>query len=164
MCYVRRVFLISLLLLPLYNVYAQKQVVGWVENSKIYPGGILVKAKIDTGAKTSSINCNCITPFRKNNEDWIRFSIENTKGELQWFERKISRVAIIKRHFGKKQKRYVVKLGLCLGNVYKETDFSLIDRSGLNYQVLVGRRFLKGTHIVDPGRTFVTQPVCKVSN
>jgi hypothetical protein len=147
------------LTLPIYAL-ANKEIVGWVEKVRIYPGGLTIKAKIDTGAKSSSINCNCITPVERNGEKWVRFSITNDAGEISWFERKIVRVSTIKRHFGETQERFVVKLGLCLGGIYKETEFNLIDRSGLNYQLLVGRRFLEGTHIVDPEKTFIRKPVC----
>jgi hypothetical protein len=91
----------------------------------------------------------------------VRFSVTNDKGKRIFIERKIVRTATIKRHFGESQERFVVRLGLCLGGVYKETDFTLVDRTGLNYQLLIGRRFLEGTHIVDPGNSFLTKPHCK---
>jgi len=139
-----------------------KEVVGWVEKVRVFPGDIIVKAKIDTGAKTSSINCSCITPIERNGEKWVRFSISNYKGEEKWLERKIIRTGKIKRHFGEKQERFVIKLGLCLGRVYKEADVNLIDRSGLNYELLIGRRFIEGTYLIDPGKTFLSKPSCRV--
>ncbi|MFO7603522.1 MAG: RimK/LysX family protein [Gammaproteobacteria bacterium] len=151
--------LIALLLLPL--PLLAKERVGWVESAVLYPGGLTIKAKIDTGATSSSINCNCITPIERNGEHWVRFSITNAEGETQWFERKILRSTKIKRHFGESQERFVVNMGLCLGKTYKETEINLVDRSGLNYQLLIGRRFLEGSHIVDPEATFVSKPSCK---
>ncbi|MFO7602918.1 MAG: RimK/LysX family protein, partial [Gammaproteobacteria bacterium] len=74
---------------------------------------------------------------------------------------KILRSTKIKRHFGESQERFVVNMGLCLGKTYKETEINLVDRSGLNYQLLIGRRFLEGSHIVDPEATFVSRPTCK---
>lgn len=137
------------------------EVVGWVEKVRLYPGGLPVKAKIDTGAKTSSLNCLCKTTMERNGEKWVRFSITNYDGEQVWFERKVIRSVKIKRHFGDAQVREVVRLGICLGNTYKEADVNLIDRSGLNYQLLIGRQFLKNDYLVDPGRTFVSSPGCK---
>jgi len=138
-----------------------KEVVGWVENTRIYPGGIVIKSKIDSGAKTSSLNCQCITPVKRNGQDWVSFSVKNHKGEIAMIEKPIDRVARIKRHFGERQERYVVKLGICLGSVYREEDVTLVDRSGFNYQILVGRNFLKGDFLIDAGRTFVNEPSCK---
>jgi len=76
-----------------------KEVVGWVETVKIYPGGILVKAKLDTGAKTSSLDCECITPFKRDGKDWLSFSVKNHEGVIVRLEKPVTRVARIKRHF-----------------------------------------------------------------
>jgi hypothetical protein len=152
--------LLACILLPAQGLLA-KETVGWVENVKLYPGELQIKAKIDTGAKSSSINCNCITSMDRNGEKWVRFSITNDQGEVNWFERKVIRKTIIKRHFGEKQERLVVRLGICLGSTYKETDITLVDRSGLNYQLLIGRRFLEGSHLVDAGETFLSKPRCQ---
>jgi len=141
-------------------VYA-KEVVGWVEKALIYPGNIQIKSKIDTGAKTSSLNCQCITPVKRNGEDWVSFSVKNFNGEITMIEKPIARIAKIKRHFGEQQERYVVKLGICLGSVYREEEVTLVDRSGFNYQMLIGRNFLKKDFLVDPDRTFVNKPKCK---
>ena len=154
-------FIIVLVLFIPLQATAAKEIVGWVEKVRLYPGGLTIKAKIDTGAKSSSLNCNCITPIERDGEKWVRFSVTNEAGKRIFLERKIVGVTTIKRHFGESQERYVVRLGLCLGGVYKETDFNLIDRTGLNYQLLIGRRFLEGTHIVDPDSSFLTKPRCK---
>jgi len=138
-----------------------KEVVGWVEKAMIYPGGIQIKSKIDTGAKTSSLNCQCITPIKRNGEDWVSFSVKNFKGKITMIEKPIHRVAKIKRHFGGMQERYVVKLGICLGSVYREEEVTLVDRSGFNYQMLIGRNFIKNDFLVDPGNTFLSKPSCK---
>lgn len=138
-----------------------KEVVGWVENVKVYPGGVTVKAKVDTGAKTSSLDCECITPFTKDGEDWLSFTVKNHKGEIIRLEKPVTRVARIKRHFSETQVRYVVELGLCLGSVYREEEVTLVDRSGFNYALLVGRNFLGEDFVVDPAVTFSNAPSCK---
>jgi hypothetical protein len=140
---------------------AAKEVVGWVENAKIYPGGIQIKSKIDTGAKTSSLSCQCITPIKRNGKDWVSFSVENSDGDITKIEKPVLRVAKIRRFFGKSQKRFVIKLGICLANVYREEEVTLMDRSGFNYQMLIGRNFTRGDFLVDPGMTFITKPSCK---
>jgi hypothetical protein len=158
-----RVMLLSfmLCLLCMAETLWAKQVVGWVENVKVYPGGITVKAKVDTGAKTSSLDCECIKPFKRDGRDWLSFSVKNHKGEVVRLEKPVMRVARIKRHFGEEQVRYVVKLGLCLGTVYREAEVTLVDRSGFNYSLLVGRNFLGDDFLVDPADTFINKPDCK---
>ena len=137
------------------------ETVGWVEKIGVFPGDITVKAKIDTGAKTSSLHCTCITPVMRDGEEWVNFTVENYQGDMVHMERRIHRRAIIKRHFGESQERIVVLLGVCLGDTYRETEVNLIDRSGLNYQMLIGRSYLAGNFIVDPGKTFSVKPECK---
>jgi hypothetical protein len=156
-----RILVCLLLLWPATGTVWAKQVVGWVENVKVYPGGVMIKAKIDSGAKTSSLDCECITPFKRDGKDWLSFAVKNHKGEIVRLEKPVTRVAHIKRHFGKEQVRYVVKLGICLGSVYREAEVTLVDRTGFNYSLLVGRNFLKGEFLIDPSATFVNKPDCK---
>lgn len=150
-------FLVSLAMPAL----AAKQVVGWVEHARIDPDGLQIKAKVDTGAKTSSLNCTCTQFFEKEGEQWVRFGVTNYKDEVVQLERKVERIATIKRHFGKSQDRPVIKLGVCLGKTYRETEVNLVDRSGLNYQMLIGRKYMQGDFLIDPERTFATTPTCR---
>ena len=137
-----------------------KHVVGWVERVAIYPGDLVVRAKIDTGARTASLNCECVQHFKRDGEEWVRFTVVNTKGKSISLERRVVRTATIKRHFGGEQHRPVIRLGICLGGVYEETEVNLVDRSGFNYQMLIGRNFLKEDFVVDPARTFLSDPRC----
>lgn len=160
----KSILFFTVLLISLSNAYPlnAKEVVGWVEKVKLYPGELVVKAKIDSGAKTSSLNCRCYNFFKRNGKEWVKFTVVNYKGEATELEQPVVRIAKIKRHYGEMQERPVVKLGLCLANTYKETEFTLIDRSGLNYQALVGRRFLQDGFLIDPGESFTHKPACKV--
>ena len=154
-------YLTGLLLILVLPVAIAKETVGWVEKVRVYPGDIVLKAKIDSGAKTSSLNCGCTNLIKRDGEKWVSFTITNYKGDEIRLERKLERIAKIKRHFGEAQERFVVKLGVCLGNTYKETEVNLIDRSGLNYQMLIGRSFLQDSHVIDPAVTFSRTPDCK---
>lgn len=151
----------SVLLAPPAVAGNGKDVVGWVENVRLFPGDVEVKAKLDTGAKMSSLSCNCLRPFERDGEQWIGFQMETKEGKLASFERKIVGYIRIKRHFGRVQRRPVVKLGICLGNVYKVTRVNLVDRSGFRYNMLIGRDDMQGHFVVDPEETFQSKPRCK---
>ncbi len=59
------------------------------------------------------------------------------------------------------EKRAVVLLRLCLGHRFREAEVNLNDRAGMNYALLIGRRFM-GKHIlVDSSRSFTTDPDCR---
>ena len=155
-----RLVLVLVLGLGVTTLYA-KEVVGWVERVQLYPGGINVRAKMDSGAKTSSLHCECITPVERDGEDWVSFTVRNVEGEVIRLEKPVLRVAKIKRHFGESQERYVIRLGICLGSVYREEEVTLVDRSGFNYPMLIGRNFLKGDFLIDPDQTFTLKGRCK---
>ena len=137
-----------------------KETAGYVERVWIFPGPITTDAKLDTGAKTSSLNAREIETFRKREEDWVRFTVEERVGRQIIIERPVVRTVNIKRHFGKQQTRPVVELDICLGNRIKRTEVNLVDRRGFNYQMLVGRSFLMGDFLVDPESKFQLQPSC----
>ena len=140
------------------------EVIGWVENVGISHVNTIVRAKIDTGADSSSLHCDCITPYEKDGDQWVRFSITDVEGESVSYERKIIGNVTIKRHFGDSQQRYVVRMGFCIGKVYAETDVNLVDRSGFSYDLLIGRKFLKDRFIVDSSKEFTTRPSCDVDS
>lgn len=156
-------FIIVLQILWFNQAMAEKEVVGWVETARIYPGGIELRAKIDTGAETTSLNCNCIQYTDHDGEKWVRFTIKNHVGNSLEIEKKIQRIAIIKRHYGESQERPVINLGICLSGTYRETEVNLVDRSGMNYQLLIGRYFLQDHFIVDPATTYTKAPNCSTT-
>ncbi len=138
-----------------------KEVIGWVENVQVAPGKVLIKAKIDTGANSSSLHCDCINKFIRDGESWVSFMLTDVDGNQVTVEKKLLRKVKVKRHFGDSQRRDVIRLGVCIGSHYEETDISLVDRTGLNYSMLIGRKFLSGNFLVDPSATFTTSPNCR---
>jgi hypothetical protein len=141
------------------NPYASEQAplttAGWIERATLYPENVLLKAKLDTGAKTSSINAAQLRITTRKNQKWVQFSLVTYEGKTIDIEQPIVRYSTIKRHYGRKQVRPVVRLDFCVGNVRKNAEVSLVDRSGLNYQFLVGRNFLANNILVDSGKTFL---------
>lgn len=146
---------------PLSAVPQEKQIVGWIEYVSLYPGNLKIKAKLDTGARNSSLNATAIEKFNRNGETWVRFNIVNWKGRIETFEAKIIRVAKIKQHNSESEKRPVIQLGICLGQVLKEVEVNLVDRSNFIYQMLIGRSFLKELFIIDPSLKFTVKPNCQ---
>jgi hypothetical protein len=138
-----------------------KRVVGRLEIVRIYPGNLRLRARLDTGAKNSSLDAQNLTEFELDGERWIRFNVTNHKGKSVTLERKILRVAKIKRKHGKSRERLVIKLGICLGGIFREVEVNLVDRSGFNYPMLIGRSFMENHLVVDPSVAFVTKPDCE---
>ncbi|ADJ28786.1 ATP-dependent zinc protease [Nitrosococcus watsonii] len=138
----------------------ERAIMGWVEPVVFIPWGVELKAKLDSGAKTSSLHAEHIVRFKKGDEEWVRFALAvEIKGkEIKQFqmEQPLVRDVLIKRHRGSAKRRPVVNLKLCLNGKHHRVQFSLVDRSQLNYPVLLGRRFLRKVALIDPGKTFLT--------
>lgn len=137
-----------------------KAVVGWVEEVKISPGDIVLKAKIDTGADNSSIHVNGFTLFDRSGEQWCRFEVTDRDGKTVSLERPVVRMAKIKRHKGAPQERPVVVLEICLGTHRRSAQVNLVDRSRFSLPMLIGRSFLRQTFLVDTDKRFTAPPAC----
>lgn len=133
---------------------------GWVEKAVLYPQGIVLHAKLDTGAKTSSLNAPDPEYFTRDGQEWARISVTNKNIETVIVEAPVVRNVKIKRHFGESQIRQVVLLDLCIGKVRKIEEVNLVDRTGLNYPLLIGRNFLEGALLIDSGATYMLSPDC----
>lgn len=135
---------------------------GWVEYVEFEKPRVRLKAKLDTGATTSSLNAMNLRRFRRGGQSWVRFDVldPDRRGERITFEAPVVRMARIRRHDGQFQERPVVYLKMCLGHVMLRRQFTLIDRSDFNYQVLVGRNFLRGHIVVDSAERLQTRPEC----
>ena len=137
------------------------RVMGWVENVRLFPGGLRIPAKLDTGARTSSIGVSGLKVFWRGGQKWLRFSVSNRNGTKGSFERPVVRVARVRRSQTKTVERPVVKLGLCIGNSYREVEVNLAVRSHLNYAMLIGRTSMQGI-VIDPSQKFTAEPACAV--
>lgn len=153
-------FLILLLFLAVPRISLAMETIGWVEKVRIYPGNMLVKARIDSGAKTSSLSAGALTYFQRDNEAWVRFSTTNYKGSTIWLERKVVRIARIKQNDGTLKERPTITLDICLANLYQATEVTLENRDALNYQLLIGREFLNGYFLIKPNAVFTHPPRC----
>jgi hypothetical protein len=137
-----------------------RTVVGLVEEVKITPGGLTLEAKLDTGADHSSLHAVNISRFRRGSERWVRFDVVNAEGDRVTLERELARVSRIKSPDDRPQKRPTVMLGVCLGNVYKEIEVNLVDRSRFRNKMLIGRSFMKDKLLVDPSKKNTVKPTC----
>lgn len=140
-------------------------IMGWVENIRIGPDGPYLKAKLDTGALTSSLHATDIEYLKKNNQKMVRFVLDvecvrsGEKTELT-FEKPLKRNVRIRQHQSDSMRRPVVIMDMCIGGKVYSTPFSLTSRYNFNYPVLLGRDFLKDRILVDSGHSFLMSRVC----
>lgn len=131
---------------------------GWLESIFVKPWNRRLTAKLDTGAKTSSLHADKIEHFNKDGEPWVRFSLvdlEDRRQDPVRVEKPLVRTAYIKSHQRQASKRDVVMMSICKNGRDYEAEFNLVDRSNFNYPVLLGRAFLKDVALVDANATFI---------
>jgi len=135
-----------------------KIMIGAIEKVRLIPPNIVLEARIDTGAKTTSLDARNITLFERDGKPWVRFDIVAGKKE-HTIERKVTKTVQIKRHGIESQDRYVVKMRIILGKVSQLVSVNLNDRDDYAYPVLIGRNFLRDYCIVDVGKKFQMKPM-----
>lgn len=137
------------------------EIFGWVERVELLDGKFSMKAKLDTGAATSSLDATNIERFRRDGKRWVRFTVSDPDTDRTVeLEKPLVRNVRIVRHGGGHQRRAVVRMPICFGPFYREVEFTLIDRSNFIYPVLLGRSAMEGFALVDPGETFANYPAC----
>lgn len=135
-----------------------KIVIGALEYVRLVPPNVVLKARIDTGAKTTSIDAREITPFERDGKQWVRFVCVFGKKE-HTIERKVVKTVQIKRHGAESQDRYVVKMRVILGDVSQLISVNLSDREEYKYPVLIGRNFLRDFFMVDVAKKYQFKPM-----
>lgn len=141
-----------------------KVIAGWIEKISLVEQPLLLKAKLDTGAKTSSIHAINVEQFKRDGKRWVKFDLiltdMNDKQHTLHMEKPKVRRVRIKNTGGDHDRRSVVELEICFDGRKHVTEFTLADRSEYIYDVLLGREFLQGLAVVDPDSTFLTQSSC----
>ncbi|MFI2811619.1 MULTISPECIES: RimK/LysX family protein [Microbulbifer] len=134
-------------------VAKDKLVLGEVEIVALEPGGVTLKALIDTGAPTSSLSVKELKPFERDGKDWVRFLV-STPGDDEpvTVELPIKRQVRVERPGFGSQRRPIVNMSLTVGDVTHMVEVNLTERSGMDHPLLVGRNFLKDAAVVDVSR------------
>ncbi len=148
---------------PSVSVAVQPAVVGWIEAVKLGSEGLLLPAKLDTGADTSSLHVADIQWTRRGDDDWVAFDVTGKDRRTVRLERKVQRVVRVKKASGGVQERPTVLLGVCLGDTYRVTEVNLTDRTGMKLPFLVGRSFLADRFAVDSSRMDTVEPACRTT-
>lgn len=148
-----------------------KQVYGLYEKVQ-FPdfSQITLKAKLDTGAKTSSLGATDIKIFERDGEQWVSFKPQVKGKDLPVIERLLVRNSNIKRRIADLNEdesvlhtaRPVVLMNLCFDGKLRSIEVNLTDRSHFIYPLLLGSSALVELNaIVDPSLTYQSIPNCQ---
>ena len=133
--------------------------IGEKEWALVEPGNLVLEARIDTGAETSSIHAEDIKLIEKDGKRWIRFSLTDpATDEKVSLERRLHRRITVKQKTGEaNEPRYVVRMWVTLGDTRTWLDVSLSDRDDFEFPLLLGRNKLVDNFVVDVSKHH-TQP------
>jgi hypothetical protein len=141
-----------------------RPIIGAVEYVDLDDAGLIVKARIDTGAGLTSINAEIvdIRPPVDGKPERVVFRVVDKQATKKTLVRDVVEWVNIKKKGGTGFiKRPVVRLDFCLGGKRIEARANLADREDFLYPVLIGRNVLvTGNFLVDPKRTFMHDPGC----
>ncbi len=120
-----------------------------------------IKAKIDTGAKTSALHAFQIQPLKRNGKDWVRFSIHPLQYELSLVkkcEAKILDYREVTDSGGHREHRYVIETMICIdkSNTYP-IEVTLTAREDMRFRMLLGRQAIPEPMLVNPSASFLTK-------
>lgn len=135
-----------------------KNIIGWREWVELPELGLgKIKAKIDTGARSSSIHAYDIEEFERDNETWVRFAIhpdQHSDENVVSCEARVKDYRSITDSGGHKTMRYIVETQFRIGTDTFLAELSLFNRSTMLFRMLIGRTALKGRYVVDPARSY----------
>jgi hypothetical protein len=132
------------------------QTIGRTERADIPEWELFdLKAKIDTGAYTSSLHCHHIEQKEKDGRTMVCFNLLDPSHEIyneKLFEWPVHKSKKVKSSNGVSEERIIVKTTLRLAGRAFNAELSLTDRSEMRHPLLIGRKFLKKRFLVDVNR------------
>mgnify|MGYP000122483875 FL=1 len=119
-----------------------------------------IKARVDSGAKTSALHAINIAPFVKNDSNWVKFDINPIQNNVRTIihcEAPLIDKRIVKSSSGFREQRYVIQTTLKLGNETWNIEMTLTNRDSMGFRMLLGREAMIGRAIVDPEKQYLLE-------
>ncbi|WP_022943457.1 ATP-dependent zinc protease [Pseudoalteromonas ruthenica] len=138
-----------------------KITVGWREWLALPELGIdKIKAKVDTGARTSCIHAFRVEEFIQDEQVWVRFWVhpiqDDNNTEIQC-QAKVIDQRTVTDSGGHQEQRYVIQTQLLIGGQQWPIEATLTNRDTMKFRMLLGRTAMAGRIVVDPELSYQTQ-------
>ena len=137
--------------------HKNKTIIGRIETACLPEWGLGIEAKIDTGSYRSSLHVSRLE-LLEGKPKRVRFDTSDRHGTIHTLEAQVVKQTRVKSSSGHVEKRPLVQTRLGIGGQEFDAFVSLTDRSNMRFPMLIGRRFLKGRFLIDPAKTYTTEP------
>ena len=138
---------------------SELDMLGWREWVGFPELGITqIKAKVDTGARTSCLHAFLVEPFERDGVPWVRFAIhpnQNSSSEVVSCEAPALEQRFVRDSGGHEELRYVIETTISIGESIHSVEVTLTDRDSMKFRVLLGRSAIRGQYLVDAGRSYL---------
>lgn len=117
-----------------------------------------IKARVDSGAKTSALHAINIAPFIKNDTNWVKFDINPIQNNLKTVihcEAPLVDKRVVKSSSGFREQRYVIQTTLDIGDSNWTIEMTLTNRDSMGFRMLLGREAMSGRVLVDPEKKYL---------
>jgi len=141
------------------KIEKQLSIIGWREWVTLSDLGITkIKAKVDTGARTSALHAYDVHEYMDGNKNMVRFKVhpmQRNTLSVRYAKAEVIEKRLIRDSGGKVTLRPVILTTMRVGDLKWEIELTLVNRDQMGFRMLLGRQALRGNLLVNPQKSYL---------